>query len=524
MLFAAYTEGEPLPGGVPADKPRTLDGIGTLSVTHDVTVHGTNRATMCVQGTTNFGEIWSYRLDGGLAQVPCAEAIPDMSLNYPSVTLDAGTTRDTVVPVLDNPIGDVTYTVSGELPPGVDFDPVTGGFTGPTPGEVPWEAVDITAGEDHTCATATDGTVRCWGSNDYAELGDGTRKDELTPVISDITLDTGDDTAVIAAGEDFTCVTNGAGTISCWGANDTGQLGNGETSNSEETPQEVDTSEEVTSVTAGGNHACGLTRFRSLICWGLNLLGQIANNVISVATTPRTVLEDLEIRQVSAGRDHTCALDTSGDVWCWGSNNHGQIGKNPDVNRYTDPVRINTISNIVHIEAGGNSTCAVRSNGNLYCWGENYLGQAGDESTDDVVTPERVDNLPEVTKVSVSGTHGCAITTAGEVYCWGSGEVLGAPGLLHEQPRKVPGITNARVLTSGTNHACVISGERGRALCWGVNQVGVVGDSTTTDRYSPTPVTGSGHTDADTSKTVTVTATDETGRTCSKTSVVQTRK
>lgn len=522
MLFAAYAEGAPLPAGVPAGKPRTFDGIGTLSVTHDVTVHGTNRTTMCVQGVTNFGEIWSYRLDGGLAQVPCTEAIPDMSLNYPRVTLDAGTTRDTVVPVLDNPIGDVLYDIEGELPPGVRFDPITGGFTGPTPGEMPWQGTDITAGGDHTCATGADGTVRCWGSNDYAELGDGTRIDELTPVIADVVVD---DTVVIAGGEDFTCVVNAEGTISCWGANGSGQLGTGDTSTLEEVPQEVDTTGHAEQVAAGKKHVCAVSHAHNLQCWGKNANGEVGGGrTDDVVNFPVPVLENLDIKQVAAGYSHTCALDLDGDVYCWGKNDHGQIGKNPDVNKYIDPVKVNTISNIAWIAAGGNSTCAVRNNGDLYCWGENYLGQAGDASTDDVVRPEIVNGLPAVTKASVSATHGCALTTTGDVWCWGSGEVIGGPGFLHEDPSLVSGVSDAFDITSGTDHACVLVGTKGEALCWGVNEEGVVGDGTTIDRYSPTPVTGSGHTDADTSKTVTVTATDETGRTCSKTSTVHTRK
>src|SRR5881628_2966513 len=184
-------------------------------------------------------------------------------------------------------------------------------------------ATAIDGGSFHTCALLRDGSVRCWGLNDSGQLGDGTTTNSSTPVAV-----AGIAGAVAVTGGGFhTCVRFPDGTLECWGRNDAGQLGDpATTTDVSRTPVRVTGITTATAVTAGGFHTCALLQDGTVSCWGQNTFGQVGNGSILNSSTPVTVSGITTAVAVSAGGWHTCALLQDGTIRCWGRNEDGQLG------------------------------------------------------------------------------------------------------------------------------------------------------------------------------------------------------
>jgi len=251
-------------------------------------------------------------------------------------------------------------------------------------------AVDL--GAFYSCALLQDGSVRCWGPNEWGQLGDGTTTNSSTPVTAvGIT-----GAAAVTAGGFHTCARFPDGTVQCWGRNETGQLGN-PVPNRSSTPVLV-TGLTAAAVTAGGFHTCALPGDGTVRCWGQNDLGQLGNGTndpvpnrpSTFNPTPVTVSGITTAVAVSAGGWHTCALLQDGTVRCWGDNTWGQIGNGQAVPPSSSfdpitptptPVTVTCITTAVAIEAGVFHTCATLQDGTLRCWGRGDNGRLGNAST-----------------------------------------------------------------------------------------------------------------------------------------------
>jgi alpha-tubulin suppressor-like RCC1 family protein len=187
------------------------------------------------------------------------------------------------------------------------------------------EAVGVAAGLGHTCAVMSNGGVRCWGSNLYGQLGDGTETSRTTPA-NVVGLAGG--VAVLAMGDYHTCALGTAGWVQCWGYNLYGQLGDGTTATSSPTPTDVvGLASGVVAVAAGSNHTCAVTTGGGVKCWGANWANQLGIGTNNFPNTPTDVTGLASgVASVAAGDSHTCALTTSGGAKCWGNNYHGQVG------------------------------------------------------------------------------------------------------------------------------------------------------------------------------------------------------
>ncbi|MDE3089704.1 MAG: RCC1 repeat-containing protein [Chloroflexota bacterium] len=295
----------------------------------------------------------------------------------------------------------------------------------------------IAAGGDHTCALTTSGGVKCWGSNPYGELGDGTVPtspwNKPTPV--DVTgLTSG--VYAIAAGDDHTCALTTSGGVKCWGWNNEGQLGDGTTTNRLTPVDVIGLTSDVSAITAGDYHTCALTTRGSVKCWGLNGNGElgIGSTDYNPHPTPVDVIGLMSgVSAIAAGDTHTCAVMTSGGVKCWGDNNmSGQLGDGTTTNRLTPVDVIGLTSGVSAIAAGGNHTCALMTTGGVKCWGGNFSGELGDGTvpTSPWNKPTPVDVIgltSEVSVIAAGGDHTCAAMTSGGVKCWG-GNVYGQLG------------------------------------------------------------------------------------------------
>jgi alpha-tubulin suppressor-like RCC1 family protein len=342
----------------------------------------------------------------------------------------------------------------------------------------------IVAGGTHTCSLSADGTSSCWGGNESGQLGDGGTSRRTTPssVAAPVQFSS------LSAGISHTCGVSVTGEAYCWGSNDRGQLGDG-TSAPKATPVRVATEVSFVSVDAGISHTCGIARGGAAYCWGSNLNGELGDGTNSDRSTPVRVGGGLTFRSIVVGWTHSCGLTSQGIAHCWGRNGFGQLGDGSGSDRST-PVQVVGGRSYAAIAAGSTHTCAIQPARNVFCWGQNTYGQLGDGTTTDQMAPVRILGSAQFASVVAGGVHTCALTTDGAAYCWGRntyGQLGDGSTTDRAQPVPVEGALRFSSLYASGAHTCGISRD-GLRYCWGYNVEGQLGDGTRTNRSSPTRV------------------------------------
>ena len=241
----------------------------------------------------------------------------------------------------------------------------------------------IAAGGYHTCALTTAGAVKCWGWDQSGELGNGaTTGNQVSPVaVSGLTSGV----TAIAAGGYHTCAVTIAGAVKCWGSDDYGQLGNGATTGNQVSPVTVTgLLSGVTAIAAGRLHTCAVTNGGAVKCWGRDSTGQLGNGGSNSDQFVPAAVVGLSsgVRRIAAGGWHTCAVTTAGAVKCWGNDNSGQLGNGATTGNQVIPVAVTGLSSGVYaIATGVLHTCALTSAGAVKCWGSDGYGQLGNGGT-----------------------------------------------------------------------------------------------------------------------------------------------
>jgi len=348
-------------------------------------------------------------------------------------------------------------------------------------------AIAVVAGGEHTCALLDNGMVKCWGANWYGQLGNGTKDSSTSPVIV-----SGISSAVaLAAGWAHTCAQLSDGTVRCWGNNFSGQLGNRTSDCISTVPVTVSGLNNSTAISAGASHTCALLNDGTVRCWGDNQYGQLGNsNVTDKSTTPVVVSGLNNAMSIAAGYEHTCARLSNGTVRCWGRNTFGQLGHNIGFRRAIPTPVANLSEPATSLAAGQSHTCALVNNGTVYCWGRNNWGQLGNGTTIDRSTPVPVSGLNGVAAIAAGEYHTCALLNNGTVRCWGSnwaGQLGNGTWRSHSTPVVVSGLSNAIAIAAGDFHTCALLND-GRVMCWGDNWYGQLGDGTTDYRGLPVSV------------------------------------
>ena len=241
-------------------------------------------------------------------------------------------------------------------------------------------------GEAFTCVLLENQSAHCWGRNIQGQLGNGNTFDQLQPTAVSLIPSV----LRISTGAMHACaIVDPGGALRCWGENNYGQLGDDSTTD-RSTPVTVSTITGVYAVAAGGSHTCAIDTTGTTWCWGQGNSGQIGDGM---TFGNRTVPVQPDWTQtaiaIAAGYQHTCAITVGGSVYCWGENSSGQCGSGSTSDR-SRPSLVSSIANAVAITAGDAHTCVLLGSGIVRCWGLNNYGQLGDGTTANRLLPIEV--------------------------------------------------------------------------------------------------------------------------------------
>jgi alpha-tubulin suppressor-like RCC1 family protein/subtilisin family serine protease len=290
------------------------------------------------------------------------------------------------------------------------------------------------------------------------------------------------------------------GAVYAWGSNSTGELGSGTEFHHSTLPEPVGDLSSMTAVAGGGGDrrgafSLGLKSDGSVWAWGTNPYGQLGDGTYTKKNVPVRVARLSNVKDIAAGRYHGLALKDDGTVWAWGHGYFGQLGNGPGTFSDNVPTRVEGISGVVAIAAGGYFSLALEGDGTVWAWGRNYAGELGDGTTNHRYTPVRVAQLSNVEAIAAGGIHGLALKQDGTVWAWGHGNYgqLGNGTFGNSNvPVKVVNLTGVKDIAAGTVHSVALR-EDGTVRAWGDNDYGQVGDGTNTSRNAPVQVANLGN-------------------------------
>lgn len=355
-----------------------------------------------------------------------------------------------------------------------------------------------------TCAVSK-GKVSCWGDNSGGQLGNDTTTDSTTPV----QLATLDNVTAVATGSYqtnndtwnvTTCAVANAEAY-CWGNNQFGQVGNGQTQGEAHAPVKVPGLTDVTSISTSYGTTCAVAAGEAY-CWGDNDRGQLGTATPERSATPIKIANLSDVTMISTGYGTTCAV-ADATLSCWGDNSNGQVGNGSTTTNPATPTKV-SLNKVTAVTVGGyyydddtnddepgvyrRTSCAIADDKG-YCWGDNTYGQIGDGTTDSRSAPTSIKNVETATSIATAWGTTC-LASDGAAYCWGDNKrsQLGFSGTGDvSAPRKVDGPSDVTAVTTGTGTSCALVTDG--AYCWGQNDQGQVGDGTTTNQSTPHKIT-----------------------------------
>lgn len=397
------------------------------------------------------------------------------------------------------------------------------------------QVAQLTAGGYDNCVLYTDGTVSCWGYNVSGQLGVGDAANvgdapgEMGANLRRVDLGTGRTAVQIDAGANVNCAVLDNGALKCWGANDSGQLGQGDTAARGDQPGEMGdqlppidlgTGRTAKQVSAGNGHVCAILDDDTLKCWGKAAWGQLGlgtgyqGPLTSVGGVAGDMGDNLPVVNVGAGRHavkvetgglFTCAILDDGSTKCWGQGANGVLLTGDDNARgileavdTLPAINVGTGRTVSKISAGSWNACAILDSGELKCWGDGIYGGLGRGNTislgDD--PGELGDGLPAVdlgtgrhaVDVQVGDRQVCAVLDNATVKCWGGnqwGELgIGSTNKWGDTAGETVGDSFTPIALGtgvsvasvwpGTNHTCVRT-TANAVKCWGYGPRGVLG-------------------------------------------------
>jgi alpha-tubulin suppressor-like RCC1 family protein len=362
----------------------------------------------------------------------------------------------------------------------------------------------VSGGGYHTCGVTADSLGYCWGYNESGQLGVGTDTgpEHCTGAVGPFACSTrpvlvrgGHRFRQVSAGEAHSCGVTGGFRAYCWGSNGGGALGDGTTTD-HFTPVAVAGGHRFRTVDAGSGHTCGVSYpDNTVYCWGANASGQLGDGTLNPRLTPVAIAGGRRFHQVSAGASHSCGVTTTGPAFCWGSNRYGQLGDSTEVARRTRPSRVAVRGDFRQLDAGTYHTCGVTATQRAFCWGNGRSGQIGNGKTYLSFWPRAVAGGVSFTRVGTGVFFSCGEATTGRLYCWGSnsyGQLGDGTTTERLKPVAVAGGLGFAQASAGGWHTCAKT-SAGAAYCWGDGFFGALGNASSgsgAEAHTPVPVLG----------------------------------
>lgn len=395
---------------------------------------------------------------------------------------------------------------AGQLGQGVYTD-----FEGPATVPGLGGVVSVKVGGSHTCVLLNNGNVHCWGQHGSGQLGRGTQSYTYSAFIR-FAVTT--NAVAIELSNDNSCAILANGTAQCWGANWSGQVGDGTTVD-KNVPTLVSGLSGVTSLTSADYHSCALLGDKTIRCWGYNYQGQLGNGTTTNSLLPAAVIGIGNASAISLGSSFSCAFLDDQTVKCWGNNSSGQLGNNSTTSSSL-AVAVTGLSTVMSIVAGNNLACGLLSDQTVKCWGSGFGS-----------TPSGVANLSGVLAFQGSYDSFCARLLDSTAKCWGNNSsmqlgdgtntssystavvvagltnIIGLPNRLKNYnlncfiisgqkvrcfgstsnmgtninasaPSQIRGLATVTSIATGSGHGCALL-QDGTAKCWGSNSYGQLG-------------------------------------------------
>jgi len=269
----------------------------------------------------------------------------------------------------------------------------------------------------------------------------------------------------ISAGYTHSLEIKSDGTVWAWGDDRYGQLGDDVTRADKATPVQVSGISDIVAVSAGGYHSVALKSDGTVWAWGYDRYGQLGDDVTRAdKATPVQVSGISDIVAVSAGGYHSVALKSDGTVWAWGDDYYGQLGDGGRLRYRPAPVQVSGISDIVAVSAGQSHSVALKSDGTVLAWGDDSDGQLGNDATlANKYIAVQVSGISDIVAVSAGGYHSVALKSDGTVWAWGSDRYgqLGDDATRADKatPVQVSGISDIVAVSAGYGHSFAIKSD-----------------------------------------------------------------
>jgi alpha-tubulin suppressor-like RCC1 family protein len=354
-------------------------------------------------------------------------------------------------------------------------------------------APHIAAGNGFSVAVKTNGTVSAWGDQGSGQLGNNvvTASSQRVPqTVVNLT-----NARKVAAGEFHAVALRVDGTVAAWGSNADGKLGIGSIGGQFPSPQTVTGLSNVTAIAAGLDHTLALRSDRSVWAWGQNDVCQLGQNDTTSRGTATQVPGLTNIEAIAVGGAHSFALRSDGAVFAWGFNANGQLGLGTVSNAVCTPTRVTALDGrgVVELAGGGFHTLARTSLGAVLGWGSNLRGQTGATAPGgNVLAPTVIPNLLGVTALAAGETHSVALSSNGTIRTWGNASAgrlgNGTSGVTQfTATPQVPNVSTVTAIAAGFNHTLVLL-QNGQVGCFGSNFTAQCGRIETTDLTTPVEV------------------------------------
>lgn len=276
-----------------------------------------------------------------------------------------------------------------------------------------------------------------------------------------------------------------------WGQNLYGQLGLDDTTD-RNVPFRIDSLPPIVAIAAGENHSLALAADGTVWCWGNNSDRQSADTSLTKILLPRQAIGPTGIVAIAAGINFSLALGGDGRIWAWGSNVDGRLGTGATLGPHGIPDTL-SLDSVVAIAAGQAHGLALRSNGLVFAWGHNNVGQLGLGNQISQLVPDTVPIASAASAIAAGGSHSLLLLQNGSVMATGDNSYgqLGIDSTVNSITSFVTiggGFTATRI-ACGENH-CLAIETSGRAVSWGANDLGQLGNGTQLQQLKPMPVLG----------------------------------